>query len=289
MSYKKQILRSSPAMAFALMTLSFDQAMAASFDGPDSVLSFHPLCIEPLMGQKEAMIEGGAFDMGECYEAFKDIEVKVTPDGSFYAKRPIIDPKQTEGYVVYKPIGTLDGALELLVYHNKQPDQLLRSQVLVVARLPHINKTAREFITSIDAAGERCNGGIQTARLLSEEILEVDLNSNAAFLMDTFAPEFEGLNGRGDKVANLSLGKGATLDNNPSHCIATVTKTYNLLDSRETLTSISFATKFRPKATNPYQQCFDDLVDEFIKPPATVEPADMEMFKQLLIGNCGAY
>jgi hypothetical protein len=289
MSAKKYTCNTVKTLSLLMATLSSLDVIAASFDGPDSVKPVHPLCIEPLIGQKEAMIDKGAFDMDECYEAFKDIEVKRTPDGSLYAKRPVIDADKTEGYVVYKPIGTLDGALELIVYHDKKPEKSMKSQVVVMARLPHLTEGAREFITSIDEPGARCNGGIQTARLISEAILEVDINSNAAYLMKTFAPEFDSLGSKGDEVATLSLKKSATLDDDPTHCIATITKTYNLLDSRETVKSVAFSTGFRPKADNPYQQCFDELVDDFIKPPADVEPGDMEMFKQLLLSNCGAY
>ncbi|WP_277253611.1 hypothetical protein [Neptunomonas phycophila] len=269
--------------------LSFPVAtMAASYKGAESVPLFHPLCFEPLMAQED---DGGAYDMAACAEEFKDIPVKRTPDGGLYAKRPAREDESalTAGYVVYEPIGTLDEALELVLYHDKQPEKAIHARVLVMARLPGFSPLYREYITSIDEAGTRCNGSIQGARLISEAILEVDLNVNSATLMKLAAPELPlGKAGQAsDDIASLSLKPKDQLDNNESHCIGTVTKTYNLIDSREALKNLSFITGLKPTAANPYQACFDGLLDEFIKPPGTLDLQEFDLFKQLFVTTCG--
>ena len=281
-------MRCVPILIAGLLSIPGTIVQAASFEGADSIPLFHPLCFEPMMGQEE---EGGAYDMTACAEHFTDVLVKRTPDGALYAKRPAMnaDVAISTGYAVYKPIGTLDEALELVLYHDKQRDKPVHAQVIVMARLPGYSAMSREYITSIDEAGARCRGGIQGARLLSEAILEVDLNVNPAALMTLAAPELpigQSVVTSGD-IASVSLKPQDRLDNNESHCIGTVTKTYNLIDSREAVKGMSFITGIKPVAANPYQACFDELLHEFIKPPGTLDLQEFEVFKQLFVSTCG--
>lgn len=276
------------SLAFASLITSVpfaQQALAsASYEGPESVPVFHPLCLQKLKNQEA---EGGAFDMALCSEKYKNIPVKQTPDGGYYAKRPVDAAGQTQGYVVYKPIGTLDNAMELLLVHDKVDQQATKASVYVIGRLPHLSPDSRDFITRIGEGGDGCNGGIRSARLVSKAILEVDININPATLM-----ALDKLNqktptvGKKMAVSSLSLKPKNKLDDRPTTCIGTVTKTYDLLNNSEGYAWVHFIKESTRVALDPYQQCFDDLVADFVKPPQTINMQDFEIFSRLFSSEC---
>ncbi len=276
----------SLAVASLITSLPFTgQAVAgASYKGPESVPVFHPLCLKELKDQED---DGGALDMALCSEKYKDIVVKKTPDGGYYAKRPVDATGQTQGYVVYKPVGTLDKAMELLLVHDKGDQQGTKASVYVIGRLPHLNPDSRDFITSLGEGGVGCNGGIQSARLVSEAILEVDINVNPATLMalDKLNKKTPALS-KTVAVSSLSLKPKNTLDDRPTTCIGTVTKTYDLLNNGENYAWVHFIKENTRVALDPYQQCFDDLVADFVKPPQTINMQDFEIFSRLFSSEC---
>ena len=260
-------------------------AIEATYEGPESIPLFHPLCLQPL---KNAQDNGGAFDMDECLTAHADIEVKRTPDGGYFAKRPVDLEGTPQGYVVYKPIGTLDRSMELLLVHDKSAgSEFPDASVYVIGRLPG-TPSGRDFLTRIEAQGNRCNGGIQSARLVSEAILEVDLNVNPATLMSLLKPGFEQTGttrGKGG-LSTLSLKPISMLDNRPTTCIGTLTKTYDLIKNKESYAWVKFFKEGTLIAVEPYQQCFDQLVKDFVKPPSTLSIPEFEVFAQLLEDEC---
>lgn len=277
----------SLALASLISTLSFTEmtAAGASYEGPESVPVFHPLCLEELKNQEE---EGGALDMMLCSEKHINSAVKQTPDGGYYAKRPVDDAGQSQGYVVYKPVGTLDKAMELLLVHDKSNQQAAKASVYVIGRLPHLTPDSRAFITSIGEGGNGCNGGIQSARLVSEAILEVDINVNPATLMalDKLNQTEESQPQETATLSNLSLKPKNKLDDRPTTCIGTVTKTYDLLNNKEGYAWVNFIKEHTRVALDPYQQCFDALVADFVKPPQTINMKDFEVFSQLFSSEC---
>lgn len=269
-----------------LATLAF---AGASYEGPESVPVFHPLCLNELKAQED---EGGAFDMNACSEKYQESIVKQTPDGGFYARRPVDEFGQTQGYVVYQPVGTLDKAMELLLVHDKQDQKGADASVYVIGRLPHLGPSTRDFITSIGESGDRCNGGIQSARLVSEAILEVDINVNPATLM-ALDPLSSTLNlavtrkiNKDEGIGSLSLKPKTKLDDRPTTCIGTVTKTYDLINDKESYAWVHFIKENTRVALDPYQQCFDALVADFVKPPQTINMQDFELFSRLFNSEC---
>lgn len=277
-------------MPFAFVSLVISSSFAqpaiagASYEGPESVPIFHPLCLKELKDQEE---EGGALDMALCSDKYKDIVVKQTPDGGYYAKRPVGLTGQTQGYVVYKPVGTLDKAMELVLVHDKVDQQGAKASVYVIGRLPHLTPDSRDFITSLGEGGDGCNGGIQTARLVSEAILEIDINVNPATLMTLDGltqktPAFSNTTA----VSSLSLKPKNKLDDRPTTCIGTVTKTYDLLKNSEGYAWVNFIKENTRVALDPYQQCFDALVADFVKPPQTINMQDFEIFSRLFSSEC---
>jgi hypothetical protein len=287
----------SLALVSLLATVPFTEMAyaGATYEGPDSIPLFHPLCLNGLKNQEE---EGGAFDMSRCSEKYQSIVVKQTPDGSYYAKRPANAAGEGQGYVVYQPIGTLDKAMELLLVHNKESHKETQASIYVIGRLPHLSAGSRAFITSIGEGGDRCNGGIQSARLMSEAILEVDVNVNPATLMALAPLDSSGLEKESDQAPKKSLIKSALsslslslkpkrqLDDRPTTCIGSVTKSYNLLNDNKSYTWVHFREDNTRVAVDPYQQCFDELVADFVKPPQTINMQDFEVFKQLFISEC---
>ncbi len=272
------------AFASLISSFPFAQAIAGpSYEGPESVPVFHPLCLKELKDQEE---EGGALDMAICSDKYKNIMVKQTPDGGYYAKRPVNAAGQTQGYVVYKPVGTLDKAMELLLVHDKADQQGTKASVYVIGRLPHLTPDSRDFITSLGEGGDGCNGGIQTARLVSEAILEVDINVNPATLMALDKLNSKTPVRKTAKVSSLSLKPKSKLDDRPTTCIGTVTKTYNLLNNSEGYAWVNFIKESTRVALDPYQQCFDDLVADFVKPPQTINMQDFEIFSRLFSSEC---
>ncbi|SIS74336.1 hypothetical protein [Neptunomonas antarctica] len=285
----------SLALVSLLATIPFTgMAYAgATYEGPDSVPLFHPLCLNGLKSQED---EGGAFDMSRCSDEYQSIVVKQTPDGSYYAKRPENTSGEAQGYVVYQPIGTLDKAMELLLVHDKESQKETQASIYVIGRLPHLSEGSRAFITSIGEGGDRCNGGIQSARLISEAILEVDINVNPATLMALESLDSSGSDNESDQAPQKSLIKSALsslslkpkrqLDDRPTTCIGSVTKSYDLLNDKKSYTWVHFREENTRVAVDPYQQCFDELVADFVTPPQTINMQDFEVFKQLFISEC---
>lgn len=276
----------SLAFVSIITSLPFtQQALAgASYEGPESVPVFHPLCLKELKDQEE---EGGALDMALCSEKHKEVTVKQTPDGGYYAKRPLDANGNSQGYLVYKPVGTLDKAMELLLVHDKEDQQGTKASVYVVGRLPHLTPDSRDFITSIGEGGDGCNGGIQSARLVSEAILEVDINVNPATLMalDKLSQKKPVVQ-KTTAVSSLSLKPKSKLDDRSTTCIGTVTKTYDLLNNSEEYAWVHFIKENTRVAIDPYQQCFDALVADFVKPPQTINMQDFEIFSRLFSSEC---
>jgi hypothetical protein len=277
----------SLALASLIITLPLaaTAVAGASYEGPESVPIFHPLCLNELKTQED---EGGALDMDACSEKYKSILVKQTPGGGYYAKRPVDELGQSQGYIVYQPVGTLDKAMELLLVHDKQDNKGADASVYVIGRLPHIGPSSRDFITSIGESGDRCNGGIQTARLVSEAILEVDININPATLMalDPLGNAVAQNTNNSASIGSLSLKPKSKLDDRPTTCIGTVTKTYDLLNDKESYAWVHFITENTRVALDPYQQCFDALVADFVKPPQTINMQDFELFSSLFNSEC---
>jgi len=269
---------------FAVASYSTLLSAEASFEGPESVPVFHPLCFKPL---KEEQGNGGAFSMDWCSAQQQDVEVKKMPDGSYFAKRPNNELGEGQGFVVYQPIGTLDDAMELLLVHDKASSSDIETAIYVIGRLPGFPSGTRDFITSIEEEGKRCNGGIKTARLVSAAILEVDINMNPALLMSLEDGSGSERVASIDSLSSLSLKPTGTLDNRETSCIGTITKTYDLLENKQSYAWISFIKDTTRVAVDPYQQCFDQLVIEFIEPPKTISMQDFTLFTRALHGKCG--
>ncbi|WP_293265173.1 hypothetical protein [Neptunomonas sp.] len=267
-------------VAFSFVTLTY---AGASYEGPESVPIFHPLCLKELKAYEE---EGGAFDMYLCSEKYKDNAVKQTPSGGYYARRPVDESGNKQGYVVFQPVGTLDNAMELLLVHDKQDQKGADASVYVIGRIPHLGPNMRDFITSIGENGDRCNGGIQSARLVSEAILEVDINVNPATLMSLDKLTSIKNPNKSTNIQSLSLKPKNKLDDRPTTCIGTVTKSYDLLNDKESYAWVHFIKENTRVALDPYQQCFDALVADFVKPPQTINMQDFELFSRLFDSEC---
>lgn len=242
----------------------------ATYEGPESVPVFHPLCLLQLKAHQS---DGGAFDMVDCAAAMQGQgpDVKRTPNGGYFAKE---GGDNAGRYVLYQPIGTLDDSLELLLVHQGQGGNM-DSAVYVIGRLPGAG-SLRDYITSIEEKGRKCRGGIQSAQLISEAILEISLNVNPHTLLQMFGYTTDG-----------QKASGQGLDNREAHCVATVTKRYDLLNNREFLHGVTFLpTLLKPLDTNPVQACFNRLVQDSTQPEQLITLEEFNFFVNIFDAEC---
>lgn len=269
--------------ASALLSISATSQAERSYEGPESIPEFHPLCLEQLRNQQA---NGGALDMLGCSE-LQTTPVKRMPDGGFLAKRPVNLYGQSQGFVIYKPLGTLDGSMELLLVHDKTNKPIADSSIYVIGRLPDHPEGYRDFLTRIEEKGDRCNGGIQSAELINESVLEVNLTVNPDTLMRITDPRHVKANANGGvEVTDLNQKSRGRLDDRATTCIARVTKTYDLLDNKQGFARVEFFNDSTRVALDPYQQCFDKLVKDFVKPPQTITMQDFALFRELFKSEC---
>lgn len=280
-------IRSLVLASLCGISLGFSSSVVAerSFAGPDDIPVFHPLCLQPL---KQHEADGGAFDMDACSAALEDIPVKLTP-GGYYAKRPANAAGEPQGFAVYQPVGVLDDAMELLLVHDKQGSEPLVSEIFVVGRISDISPGTRDYLTSIEEAGQRCNGGIKSAKLISEKELLVELNVNPDALMRlagdaSYSQEISD----DSETAALSLIPPGKLDDRPTTCIGTVVKYYNLLDDQEGLSAVHLNRVMAGGADDPYQACFDKLVEKRFGKQAELTPEAFEAFSREFLLECSA-
>lgn len=265
-------------LSAAVLTYSVFSNAAPSFEGADSVPLYHPLCLPEARIYEE---QGGAFDMNACAAKWKEIPVKLTPNQGYFAKRPTNLEGDSQGYVVYKPLGTLDGALELLLVHDKTEQPDLTASVYVLGRLPDLSSYHRDFLTSIDEMGKRCRGGIQSAELISESLLKVSFNVNPYTMMQAFRGEPSDPDQTPVKENELPL------DNRETSCAGTLIKHYNLLEGKEFYSSVYFSdgiTRLVPQ--NSGQACYERLVTDFVTPPQRVSVEDFYTFISLYEDEC---
>lgn len=270
------------ALASALLSVATVSQAERSYQGPESIPEFHPLCLEQLRNQKA---NGGALDMFACSE-LQTTPIKRMPDGGFLAKRPNNLYGQSQGFIIYKPLGTLDNSMELLLVHDKTSKPIADSSIYVIGRLPDHPEGYRDYLTRIEEKGDRCNGGIQSAVLINESLLEVNLTVNPDALMRITDPAAQANSADGVEVRDLNDKAKGRLDDRSTTCIGRVTKTYNLIDNKQGFARIEFFNDSTRVALDPYQQCFDKLVKDFVKPPQTISMQDFALFKELFKSEC---
>lgn len=241
-----------------------------SFLGPDSVPQYHPLCLDQLKNWQE---DGGAFDMNKCAQELAEVKVIETADQSFYAKRAVPD----SGYVAYKPIGSLDNAMEVLLVYDKQ-DKAPLTSIYFIGRIPGA-ELMRDFLTTVEEGGDRCLGGVNDARLISPSELEVDLNVTTDKILTFLQDE------KAESTAEFSL-KGAKYQ--AYACAGTITKTYNLLDNQVRYTRVTFTRDESRKVINRADRCYDQLVASELEAPRVLDMQQYETFMQRYSEVCGA-
>ncbi|MGB1238226.1 MAG: hypothetical protein ACPG4U_08445, partial [Pseudomonadales bacterium] len=234
---------------------------------PNAVPEFHPLCVAQL---KDWPGEGGAFDMAACATRQANSEILTTADGVFYAAR------EGGGYFAYKPIGVLDQSMEILLTYDKVVQKSITA-VYFIGRIPGPALT-RDFLTTVEEGGDRCQGGVNDARLISASILEVDINATAqqmvSFLGDTPTQD----------TARLSFNRESY---QAYACAGTITKRYNLLDNQVDFAKVTFIRDESRKRVSRSTRCYDNLVAQTLVPPVTLNMQEYRVFLNDYHAQCG--
>jgi hypothetical protein len=268
----KSLLRKTMAAAVTLCIAGVVSVQAApTFEGPASVPKYHPLCLPELKDWEE---DGGAFDMQKCASDKRKAEVSKTSEGAYFAKR--IDGEK--GYMAYKPIGSLDGAMELLLVYEKKAANPLTS-IYFLGRIPGAELT-RDFLTTIEDGGDRCTGGVNDARLISASELEVDINATVRQML-TFLDESEAE----EDFASLSFKPN---NYQAFACAGTITKTYNLLDNQMRYTRVAFTRDESRKEIDKSSRCYDSVVANHLSPPRVLDMDQYQGFLDTYKQQCGS-
>jgi len=241
---------------------------APSFAGPDSVAKYHPLCLETLRNWEQ---DGGALDMQQCADGQREIAVTKTSQGAYFAAR-----KNSAGYMAYKPIGSLDNAMDLLLVYDKQQSTPVTS-IYFVGRIAGTEFT-RDFLTTIEDGGDRCFGGVDDARLISESKLEVDINATVnqilTFTSDATTSSLDTISFKPDNYQAYA-------------CAGVITKTYDLLTSEVQYTKVRFTRDDSRKVIDQSSRCYDKLVAEHLTPPRVLDMHQYGEFVTLYKQQCG--
>ena len=257
----------------AICTLLIAPALtvaAPSFAGPESVAKFHPLCLSIL---RDWQLDGGALDMQECAYQQRSNEVIKTAEGVYYAKRANGD----SGFLAYKPIGSLDNAMDLVLVNDKELANPLTS-IYFLGRIPGAALT-RDFLTTIEDGGDRCLGGVNAARLISASKLEVDVNATVDQIL-TFLEDSPSSN-----TADISLKP----DNYQAYaCAGIITKTYDLISSEMQYSRVAFTRDESRKQIAANSRCFDNVVVQELTPPRVLDIEQYKDFLQIYHQQCGS-
>ncbi len=261
---KQAFLKVTFSLTAGMLSALISTASSAekTFSGPLSVAEFHPLCL-PLLRDWQA--DGGALNMQQCALKYKKIEISKTAEGAFFSKKA--DSKN--GYIAYKPIGTLDNAIELLLVFNKAEANPI-SSIYFLGRIPGA-KLTRDFLTTIEDGGDRCLGGVRDARLVSESELEVDVNATVNHIL-TFLDDEQSNN-----TANISFNANSYQS---FACAGTITKTYNLVSNDMQYSKVSFAHDESRKVVDKGSRCFEKYVAENIPVPRVLDMGQYQEFLQ---------
>ncbi|OUS23149.1 hypothetical protein A9R01_16770 ['Osedax' symbiont bacterium Rs2_46_30_T18] len=241
-----------------------------SHAGPDSVAKFHPLCLDVLKQWQE---DGGAVDMQSCAQQYQSSEVLETAEGAYYAQRP----KGQPGYMAYKPIGSLDDSMELLLVYDKRSQNPITS-IYFIGKIPGAEMT-RDFLTTIEEGGDRCLGGVSDARLLSSSLLEVDVNATVHQML-TFMDD--------SASSNTSTVSFKPKNYQAYACAGTITKNYDLLTNKMHYSKVSFTRDESRKVIDKSAVCYDQYVAENLPENKVL---DMTEYAQFLVDykkSCGA-
>ncbi|MEH6445402.1 MAG: hypothetical protein V7784_16020 [Oceanospirillaceae bacterium] len=266
----KKLLRTLLYTGIGCISLSAAITIAApSFQGPSSVPQFHPLCLSIL---KDWSQDGGALDMQQCALTQSDVEVIKTPDGAYYAKRV----NGEAGFMAYKPIGSLDESMELLLVYDKKNGNPITS-IHFLGRIPG-SALNRAFLTTIEKGGDRCLGGVSAARLISPSELEVDVNATVHQML-TFLTD----SGSRD-ATSLSLKP----NNYEAYaCAGTITKTYNLISNKMNFSKVTFTRDESRKVIDKSSRCYDKVVAEQLSAPRVLDMAQYQDFLETYKQHCG--
>ncbi|EPJ45260.1 MAG: hypothetical protein OFPI_37400 [Osedax symbiont Rs2] len=260
-------------LSVGLMSMALSPVVMSaehSYAGPDSVAKFHPLCLDVLKQWQE---DGGAVDMQSCAQQYQSTEVLETAEGAFYAQRP----KGQPGYMAYKPIGSLDNSMELLLVYDKRLLNPITS-IYFIGKIPGTELT-RDFLTTIEEGGDRCLGGVNAARLVSASRLEVDVNATVHQML-TF-------------MDDSASSDTSTVSFKPKNyqayaCAGTITKSYDLLTNNMHYSKVSFTRDESRKVIDKSARCYDKLVAENLSEQKVLNMTEYAQFLVDYKNSCGA-
>ncbi|MCJ8340124.1 MAG: hypothetical protein MJK10_16785 [Pseudomonadales bacterium] len=270
MQTRNYLAKLSVAGSMLIALSSAANSAPHSYAGPDSVAKFHPLCLDVLKLWQE---DGGAVDMQSCAQQYQNSEVLETAEGAYYAQRPEGQP----GYMAYKPIGTLDNSMELLLVYDKRLHNPITS-IYFIGKIPGSELT-RDFLTTIEEGGDRCLGGVNAARLISSSRLEVDLNATVHQML-TFLDD--------SASADTSTISFKPKNYQAYACAGIITKSYDLLTNNMHYSKVSFTRDESRKVIDKSAKCYDKFVAENL---AEDKVLDMTEYAQFLVdykNSCGA-
>ncbi len=250
-------------LVFLIIAMISNIVIAApSYLGPSSVAKYHPLCLEILKNWSE---DGGALDMQNCAYQQRDAKVIKTAEGAYFAERLNGQP----GYIAYKPIGSLDQSMDVVLVYDKQATNPITS-IYFIGRIPG-NHLTRDYLTSIESGGDRCLGGVKSARLISPSQLQVEVNATVnhilTFLDDTVSSDTASISFKPDSYQAFA-------------CAGSITKTYNLISNKVSYSSVAFTRDESRKVIAKNSRCYERVVAEFLEPPRIL---DIKQYKDFLL------
>jgi hypothetical protein len=266
-SIKSRIYSASVGVSFALA--SCITLAGPSYLGPSSVPKYHPLCLSALKGWQE---DGGALDMKRCAYEQRNAKVSKTSEGAYFAKRLNGEP----GYMAYKPIGTLDDSMELLLVYDKLHSTPITS-IYFIGRIPE-GALTRDYLTSIESGGDRCLGGVNSARLISPSELEVEVNATVNQML-TFTD---------DKVSTDMTSISFKPNNYQAFaCAGTITKKYDLITNKMTYSRVAFTRDESRKVIDKSSRCYDKVVSDSLIAPRVLDMQQYQSFLETYESRCG--
>jgi uncharacterized protein YecT (DUF1311 family) len=238
----------------------------------------HPVCLWQIIEQDpdEKSKPAPRIPLGVCARGNRHIGVSASDEGSFSAQGA------AEGFptwLSYRLLGKLPDGREVAVVWYTSGGTGQFSELYLLQRTPSGDR--REVMLSgelIGGGGDRCNGGVEQAKLIDEHTLEVEYNVTPLDLLseadeDTAEQAF-------DDLLSCAIC-----------CIGTVRRRLDLAGKKETTVSATI-TQFLgeematggPKSV---QACFDGLARKAAGPlPHTFSPAEITAMAQTFAKTC---
>lgn len=242
----------------------------------------HPACLWGLIEQEaepaddSPKVETARIPLVACASGNRHVPVSQAPQGGLSA------PGASDGYatwLTYRIIGTLpDGRDVLIVWYNAGGTGQF-SELYLVRRVPAADRSEVVLTGELIAGGgDRCNGGIEEARLVDPGTLEIDY---AVTPLDLLSEADEDLaDANMDSIALCAIC-----------CTGSVRRRLAIAGKTETTVSATIDRLLSSEGgsddSEPAQVCFDQLLGKAAGPlPHTFTAAELQAIAQSFAKTC---